>query len=74
MARVHRIEIGFAGDQVIAMKLAEDQLAALRKALPKGGWQTVLTDDGEVDLDVSKVAFLRIAADGQSVGFGQQPG
>ena len=70
MAEMKRIEVGFVGHQVITLKLDEKQLGDLRKGLKDGGWQTVVTDDGEVDIDLTKVAFVRVAASHSSVGFG----
>ena len=70
MTEINRIEVGFIGNQVIELRLGDKELAALRKNLPDGGWQTVLTEDNEVDIDLGKVAFLRVAASAQSVGFG----
>lgn len=65
-----RIEVGFIGNQVITLKLDDGQLESLRRQLASGGWLTVRTDDGEVDIDLDKVAFLRVATSGQGVGFG----
>jgi hypothetical protein len=70
MAEMKRIEVGFDGHQVITLKLDDKQLSDLRKGLSDGGWQTVVTDDGEVDIDLSKVAFVRVAGGHGSVGFG----
>ena len=64
------VEIGFEGGQVIAARLAEDDLKDLRKQLEKGGWHDLHTEDGVTRLYLGKVAFLRIAAGGQRVGFG----
>lgn len=69
MAESNRIEIGFIGQQVITLKLEDEQLTRLRKKLSDGGWITVETDDGEVDIDLGKVAFLRVASGAHSVGF-----
>ena len=70
MAEIKRIEVGFVGQQVITLKLDERQLGELRKKLSDGGWQTVKTDEGEVDIDLGKVAFVRVAAGHGAVGFG----
>jgi hypothetical protein len=67
---LNRIEVGFIGNQVITLKLEDKQLTELRKKLSSGGWLTVETEDGEVDIDLDKVAFLRVAAGDHSVGFG----
>jgi len=69
MADVKRVEVGFVGQQVITLKLDSAQLDEFRKGLSDGGWQSVTTDEGEVDIDLSKVAFVRIAAGHGSVGF-----
>ena len=69
-SEIHRIEVGFMGNQVITLRLDENQLKHLRKQLSDGGWATVATDDGEVDIDLAKVAFLRVSAGAHSVGFG----
>lgn len=70
MAHMNRIEVGFVGHQVITLKLDDKPLEKLRKELSDGGWFTVETDDGEVDIDLSKVAFVRVASGSHSVGFG----
>jgi len=69
MADTKRIEVGFVGQQVITLKVDADQLKDLRNGLENGGWRTVTTDEGEVDIDLGKVAFLRVAAGHGSVGF-----
>lgn len=70
MTEIKRIEVGFVGQQVITLKLADKELSGLRKKLTDGGWITVTTDDGEVDVDLGKVAFVRVASGDHSVGFG----
>lgn len=67
---LNRIEVGFIGNQVITLKLEDKELGGLRKKLSSGGWLTVATEDGEVDIDLDKVAFLRVASGDHSVGFG----
>ena len=69
MADIKRIEVGFVGQQVITLKIDSGQLEKLRKGLSDGGWHSVTTDEGEVDIDLGKVAFVRIAAGHGSVGF-----
>jgi hypothetical protein len=70
MAEAQRVEIGFEGGQVISARLAEDDLKDLRKALEKGGWHDLHTEDGVVALYLGKVAFLRIESGSSRVGFG----
>lgn len=70
MAEKTRIEVGFIGHQVVSLKLSAKDLTGLRKQLPEGGWLTVDDEDGEVDIDLGKVAFVRVASGVHSVGFG----
>jgi hypothetical protein len=70
MADSQRVEIGFEGGQVIAARLADEELKDLRKQLEKGGWHDLHTEDGVISLYLGKVAFLRVAAGDTRVGFG----
>lgn len=69
MTDLKRIEVGFVGNQVITLKVDQSQLKDLRKGLSEGGWRTIVTEDGEVDIDLGKVAFVRVAGSGHGVGF-----
>lgn len=69
-SEINRIEVGFMGNQVITLRLDDDQLSDLRKQLSEGGWATVKSEDGEVDIDLAKVAFVRVSGGSHSVGFG----
>lgn len=66
-----RISIGFHG-QALAARVTADQLAALRKALEKGGggWHELESEDGTISLDLAKVVFIQVDAGDQRVGFG----
>jgi len=70
MADTQKVEIGFEGGQVVAVRLSEDELKDLRKQVEKGGWHDVKTEDGVLALYVGKVAFLRIGSGAHKVGFG----
>jgi hypothetical protein len=67
--KLRRIEIGFDGGQVVAVRVLEDELASLHKALDKGGWHSLTTEEDTVDLYVGKIVFIRTAGDGTKVGF-----
>ncbi len=69
MAGAQRVEIGFEGGQVISARLADPDLKDLRKALEKGGWHDVHTDDGVLALYLGKVTFIRIESGEHRVGF-----
>ena len=70
MADLQKVEIGFEGGQVVAVRLSEDELKTLRKQVEKGGWHDLETEDGVLSVYVGKVAFLRIESGEHRVGFG----
>ena len=43
-----RISVGFQGGQVLALRVSDEQLKALYKALGDGGWHELETEDGPV--------------------------
>ena len=69
MADAQKVEIGFEGGQVVAVRLSADDLKDLRKQVEKGGWYDVKTEDGVLSVYVGKVAFLRVDSGEQRVGF-----
>jgi hypothetical protein len=69
MAEAQRVEIGFEGGQVVSVRLTDEELKDLRKAVEKGGWHDVHTEDGVLALYLGKVAFLRIDSGEGRVGF-----
>ena len=65
-----RVEIGFAGGQVVAVRMSEDKVKDLRKALDKAdGWADVETEDGDIALDLRQVVFVRGAPGEHRIGF-----
>jgi len=69
MAEAQKVEIGFEGGQVVAVRLGEDELKALRKQVEKGGWHDIATEDGTLAVYVGKVAFIRTDSGAPKVGF-----
>ena len=65
-----RIGIGFHGGQVLALRVSDEQLKALNKALGAGGWHEVESDEGPVRLDLAQVVYVRAESDELRVGFG----
>jgi hypothetical protein len=63
--------IGFAGGQVLSLRLSDEQLAELRKALQAGRerWHEVEAADGAVMLDLGQVVYVRVESDEHRVGF-----
>jgi hypothetical protein len=65
-----RVEIGFDGGQVLAVRLNQKQLGDLRKALDKGeGLHDISTEDGDLAVDLDEVIFVRVAAPEHRIGF-----
>jgi hypothetical protein len=65
-----RIEIGFNGGQVVSVRLDDDGLGRLRKAVEGGnGWHDLETEEGTFSLDLGKVVFVRGAGGSHSIGF-----
>jgi hypothetical protein len=67
-----RAALGFTGSgQVLSLRLAEDQLTALRTALQDGKerWYEVEATDGAVLVDLGQVSYLRVESGEHRVGF-----
>lgn len=69
-SRPRQITIGFQGGQVLSLRVNEEQLKALNKALGSTGWHDVESDEGPVHLDLAQVVYVRAESDDQRVGFG----
>jgi prefoldin subunit 5 len=63
--------VGFAGGQVLSLRLSESQLNELRSVLRDGKerWHEVEAADGAVLVDVGQVVYLRVESDEHRVGF-----
>lgn len=69
-SKPERVEIGFGGGQVIAVRVEAKPLTDLRKAAEKGqGWYALETHDGEVSLNLGELVFIRTADTEHRVGF-----
>jgi hypothetical protein len=66
---LRRIEVGFDGGQVLALRITDEELESLRTALQRGGWHRLTSDDAEVELFLDKLVFIKTAGDDQKVGF-----
>jgi hypothetical protein len=65
-----RISIGFQGGQVLALRVSDEQLKSLNKALGAGGWHEVSSEDGPVRVDLAQVVYVSSESDEPHVGFG----
>jgi hypothetical protein len=70
MPTTRRIGIGFQGGQVLALRVTDEQLKALNKALGSDGWHEVDSEEGPVRLDLAQVVYVRSESDDLHVGFG----
>jgi hypothetical protein len=70
MAEMKRIEVGFAGGQVMSARVTDDTLRELRQAVERrDGWHDLDAEDGPVALETTQVVFIRTAAAPHTVGF-----
>ena len=70
MAAAQRVDIGFIGGQVLSVRLSEKALKQLRSALDGGGgWHDLDSEEGQVALDLAKVAYVRLDSGEHRVGF-----
>ena len=65
-----RISIGFQGGQVLSMRVSDEQLTLLERALGAGGWHEIESDEGPVRLDLAQVVYVRAETEDLRVGFG----
>jgi hypothetical protein len=72
MADSKRIDVGFKGGQVLAIRAGADALDRLHKALEEGDsgrWHTLDTQDSAVLIDLSEVVYVQRESADQKVGF-----
>jgi hypothetical protein len=69
MAATRKIEVGFDGGQVLALRISDEELESLRAALQRGGWHRLASDEAEIELFLDKLVFIKTAGDAQKVGF-----
>jgi hypothetical protein len=65
-----QISIGFQGGQVLSLRVGDDKLKALHKALGEVAWHELETDEGPVRLDLGQVVYVRSESSDLRVGFG----
>ncbi len=70
MADTKKVEIGFGIGQALSVKMTDDELAQLRKAVESGdGWYDVTTQEATVALNLATVVFLRVDDSQHAIGF-----
>ena len=71
-ATVKRVDIGFQGGQVLAVRVEPDEYEGLRKALGNERaerWFELKTQDSDISVDLSQVVYVRLDTEEQRVGF-----
>ncbi len=72
MSELRRLDIGFQGGQVLAVRSPIDAYDKLMKALGDDKakrWHTLETDDSEILVDLAQVVYIRRDSGNQKVGF-----
>lgn len=70
--RARRVDIGFTGVQVLALRLKDSEYRALRKALANeqaSRWHELKTEDSEIAVDLSQIVYVRLDTEEHKVGF-----
>ena len=74
MATLKRVSIGFGGGQVAAVRLSEDELGRLRRALGQDdAWLELASEDGELLLDLRQIVFVKVEGSAATIGFSDAP-
>jgi hypothetical protein len=67
---MRRIEVGFAGGQVMSARVTKTTQDELRSAVEQhDGWHDLLAEDGPIALDAAQVVFIRTGAAPHTIGF-----
>jgi hypothetical protein len=69
-ASARRVSIGFHGGQVLALRVADEDLKDLNKALGGSGWHEIESEDGPVRVALAQVVYVSADSDEPRVGFG----
>ena len=68
--RAAKVDIGFTGGQVLALKIKKDTFDELRKAVEgEQRFYDLDAGDSTVTLDLSQVVYLRVETEDHRVGF-----
>jgi len=64
-----KISIGFHGGQVVAARVKDDSLKALKEALGGNGWHDLTAEDGTISLDLARIDYILVDNEDHRVGF-----
>ena len=72
MPNLRRLDVGFQGGQVLAVRIEVEAYDALVRALGDDRserWHQLDTDDSQVQIDLSQVVYVQRESGNQKVGF-----
>ena len=72
MSNLRRLDVGFQGGQVLAVRIEVEAYDALVKALADDRserWHQLDTDDSQMQIDLSQVVYVQRESGDQKVGF-----
>lgn len=64
------ISIGIESSPAVALRVSDDELTKLQKALGSDGWHDVEGEDGTLRVNLKSVTWLKVDKDEGRVGFG----
>jgi hypothetical protein len=64
------ISIGIESSPAVALRVSEEELKKLQKALGSDGWHDVEGEDGTLRVKLKMVTWLKVEKDEGRVGFG----
>ena len=70
MSSQPHVSIGFQGGQVLAVRLSDEALKSLNKALGNQGWHEIEGADGPVRVDLGQIVYVSAETFEARVGFG----
>ena len=70
MAARREVVIGFGVGQALSVRLGDEEIQRLQRALGDGGWFEAQTEDGTAQIRLDAVVYLRVEGDEHRVGFG----
>lgn len=65
-----RISIGFQASPPIALRVSDEELEKFQENLGGEGWYVLEGEDGQVNMNLQHVLYLRTEKDDARVGFG----
>ena len=69
--RAKRVDIGFSGGQVLALRMPDASYRSLSEEVRSGsqGWHQLETEDSDVSVNLGQVVYVRLDTEQQRVGF-----